>query len=147
VPKSGPKIEPKCNGPLARQNPAIAKPAMMSITPRCLLPALALVAMLALHAPARADSMFEISTDDLFEDNWSDQVVARGNVEIRYFGEIVSADEVVYDRRARKLSARGNVTFQDAEGKVTRASKLNLHDDARDAFVAYARRQKLRVDR
>jgi lipopolysaccharide assembly outer membrane protein LptD (OstA) len=91
--------------------------------------------------------MFEISMDELVEDNWNNQVVARGNVEIRYFGEIVQADEVVYDRRARKLSARGNVTFQDGEGKVTRASKLNLHDDARDAFIAYARRQKLRIDR
>jgi lipopolysaccharide assembly outer membrane protein LptD (OstA) len=121
------------------------KPVRSTVACRCL--ALALMAMLALPAPACADPMFEISMDDLFEDKWSDQVVARGNVEIRYFGEIVQADEVIYDRRARKLSARGNVTFQDAEGKVTRASKMNLHDDARDAFAAYARRQKLRIDR
>jgi lipopolysaccharide assembly outer membrane protein LptD (OstA) len=114
---------------------------------RSVLPALGLAAMIALNAPVLADPMFEISTDDLFEDSWSDQVVARGNVEIRYFGEIVQADEVVYDRRARKLSARGNVTFQDGQGKVTRASKMNLHDDARDAFLAYARRQKLRTER
>ena len=123
------------------------KPATTLLARRCFLPALALLAMSALYAPARADPMFEISMDELVEDNWNNQVVARGNVEIRFFGEILTADEVIYDRRARKLSARGNVSLLDGEGKVTRASTMNLHDDARDAFVAYARRQKLRIDR
>ncbi len=114
---------------------------------RRLLPALGLVAILALHPPAQADDMFEISMDDLVENRWGDQVIARGNVEIRYFGEILVADEVIYDRATRKLSARGHVTLTQADGTVTRASTMNLHDDARDAFVAYARRQKMRIDR
>jgi LPS-assembly protein len=115
---------------------------------RCFLPALGLAAMLALHAPAQAEeNIFEISMDELVENKWGDQVIARGNVEIRFFGEIVVADEVIYDRATRKLSARGHVTFTQADGTVTRSSTLNLHDDARDAFVAYARRQKMRIDR
>ena len=85
--------------------------------------------------------------DELVDDTWSNLVIARGNVEIRFFGEILLADEVVYDRRARKLSARGNVTLQEADGKVTRADALTLHDELRDAFVAYARRQNVRIDR
>ena len=85
--------------------------------------------------------------DELVDDSWGNRVIARGNVEIRFYGEILLADEVIYDRRSRKLSARGNIVLHDWEGKVSRASTMNLHDDLRDAFVAYARRQKMRVDR
>jgi len=85
--------------------------------------------------------------DELVEDSWNNRLVARGNVEIRFFGEILLADEIIYDRRARKLSARGNIMLQEADGKVSRADAMNLHNDLRDAFVTYARRQKMRVDR
>ena len=54
--------------------------------------------------------------DDLVDDKWNGQVIARGNVEIRFFGAVLLADEVVYDRGARKLSARGNVTL-DRRGR------------------------------
>ena len=112
------------------------------------LAALCLVLMLAAHVPALAQgSQLEISMDELVEDSWSDLIVARGNVEIRFYGEILLADEVAYDRSANKLTARGNVTLQDADGKLTRADRLALHDELRDAFVAYVRRQKIRKDR
>jgi lipopolysaccharide assembly outer membrane protein LptD (OstA) len=120
----------------------------MPFTRRCLLPALGLVAILLLHAPARSDeNAFEISMDDLVDDRGNGQVIARGNVEIRFFGAVLLADEVVYDRQQRKLSARGNVSFTAEDGTVTRAAAVNLNDDTRDAFVAYARRQKVRIDR
>jgi LPS-assembly protein len=106
------------------------------------------LAVLPLHVLAQAQgSALEISMDELLEDTWNNTVIARGNVEIRFFGEILLADEVIYDRRARKLTARGNITLQEADGKVTRAGAMNLHDDLRDAFVAYARRQNVRIDR
>lgn len=119
----------------------------MKFARRFLLLALCLIAILALCDPARAQgSSLEISMDELLEDKWSNTVIARGNVEIRFFGEILLADEVIYDRRTRKLTARGNITLQEGNGKVTRAGAMNLHDDLRDAFVAYARRQKVRID-
>lgn len=112
------------------------------------LAALCVFLTLAAHIPALAQgSQLEISMDELVDDSWSNLVVARGNVEIRFYGEILLADEVVYDRRARKLTARGNVTLQEADGKTTRTDALALHDELRDAFVAYARRQRLRIDR
>ena len=92
-------------------------------------------------------SQLEISMDELVEDSWNNLIVARGNVEIRFYGEILLADEVAYDRSANKLTARGNVTLQDAEGKVTRTKALSLHDELRDAFIAYVRRQKSRIGR
>jgi LPS-assembly protein len=110
------------------------------------LAAFCLLIVLAFHVPAVAQgSQLEISMDELVEDRWSNLIVARGNVEIRFYGEILLADEVAYDRSANKLTARGNVTLQDAEGKVTRTKALALHDELRDAFVAYVRRQKMRV--
>jgi LPS-assembly protein len=91
--------------------------------------------------------MLEISMEELIDDTWSNRVVARGNVEIRYYGEILVADEVAYDRATRKLTAEGHVSLTDAEGKVSRAGSLVLNDELRDAFVAYVRRQRVRIDR
>jgi lipopolysaccharide assembly outer membrane protein LptD (OstA) len=112
-----------------------------------ILAALLLSSALAWMPPLHAQGAMEISMDELVEDSWGNRVIARGNVEIRFFGEILLADEVVYDRRSRKLSARGRIVLQDADGKVSRADAMNLHDDLRDAFVAYARRQKMLIDR
>src|SRR5262249_33105330 len=71
------------------------------------LAAFCLFLMLAVHVPASAQgSQLEISMDELVEDSWSNLIVARGNVEIRFYGEILLADEVAYDRSANKLTAR-----------------------------------------
>ncbi|MFZ1104173.1 MAG: hypothetical protein WAN86_15240 [Hyphomicrobiaceae bacterium] len=116
------------------------------------LAALSLLLALALHLPAQPPahaqgSMLEISMEELVDDTWNRQVVARGNVEIRYYGEILVADEIAYDRDSRKLLARGNVSLTEADGKVTQADRLALNDDLRDAFVAYVRRQRIPIDR
>jgi LPS-assembly protein len=110
----------------------------------CLL--LALVLSIAAQPPAAAQgSMLEISMEELVDDTWNRQVLARGNVEIRYYGEILVADEIAYDRDSRKLTAKGNVSLTDADGKVTQTDQLTLNDDLRDAFVAYVRRQRIPI--
>lgn len=83
--------------------------------------------------------------EELVDDTWNRQVVARGNVEIRYYGEILVADEIAYDRDNRKLTARGNVSLTEADGKITRTDQLMLNDELRDAFVAYVRHQRIPV--
>jgi lipopolysaccharide assembly outer membrane protein LptD (OstA) len=128
------------------------EPAMLSRSAmRCLrcVP-IVLAAALVLMRPTTVGaqgSQLEISMDELVEDKWNNLVIARGNVEVRFYGEILLADEVVYDRHARKLSARGNVTLQEADGKITRSERMTLHDDLRDAFLAYVRRQKVETGR
>jgi LPS-assembly protein len=114
--------------------------------------ALCLVATLAGRLPAQAPalaqgSQLEISMDELVDDTWNNTVAARGGVEIRYYGEILNADEVSYDRSTGKLVANGNVSLQEVDGKVTHTDHLLLNDELRDAFVAYARRQRIRIDR
>jgi lipopolysaccharide assembly outer membrane protein LptD (OstA) len=133
-----PQNQPRDTGPKLPMSPAL---------PRALA-ALCLGLMLMLPIAAQSQgSALEISMDELVDDTWSNLVIARGNVEIRFFGEILLADEVAYDRRGRKLTAKGNVTLQEADGKVTRTETLGMHDELRDAFVAYARRQNVRIDR
>jgi LPS-assembly protein len=92
-------------------------------------------------------STLEINMDELIDDTRNGRVVARGNVEIRYFGEILLADEVIYDRTTRRLTARGRVRLQEADGKVSREEALYLTEDLRDAFVSYLRRQNIRIER
>jgi LPS-assembly protein len=109
-----------------------------------------LAARLPVLAPAPAvaqGSQLEISMDELVDDTWNNAIAARGAVEIRYYGEILTADEVTYDRSSRKLTAHGNVSLQEASGKVSQADSLVLNDELRDAFVAYVRRQRIRIDR
>lgn len=116
------------------------------------LAALCLLIALAVHLPAQPParaqgSMLEIFMEELVDDTWNREVVARGNVEIRYYGEILEADEIAYDRNSRKLMARGNVSLTEADGKITRSHALILNDELRDAFVAYVRRQRIPIDR
>ena len=107
-----------------------------------------LIALLPAQLPARAQgSMLEIFMEELVDDTWNRRVVARGNVEIRYYGEILQADEIAYDRDSRKLTAEGHVSLMEADGKVTRGDRLLLNDELRDAFVAYVRRQRIPIER
>jgi LPS-assembly protein len=106
-----------------------------------------LFCVLAMRPSAQAQgSTLEISMEELIDYTWSRRVVARGNVEIRYYGEILVADQVAYDRDSRKLTAEGNVALTEADGKTTRGDRLLLNDELRDAFVAYVRRQRIRID-
>ena len=105
---------------------------------------------LLLYAPILAhaqSSHFEINMDELIDDTQNGRVVARGKVEIRYFGEILTADEVSYDRGTRKLSARGHIQLLEADGKLSSGDAISLTDELRDAFVSYARRQNIRIAR
>ena len=121
---------------------------LLAVIVLCLpgVPAAGLTALAPVPALAQG-SQLEISMDELVDDTWNNSVAARGGVEIRYYGEILTADVVAYDRGTRKLTAHGNVSLQEANGKVSQADSLVLNDDLRDAFVAYARRQRIRIDR
>jgi LPS-assembly protein len=123
---------------------------LLAVVALCLVTALAgrVPAQFPALAPAQAQgSQLEISMDELVDDSWNNTVAARGGVEIRYYGEILNADEVVYDRSTGKLIANGNVSLQEVDGKVTHTDHLVLNDELRDAFLAYARRQRIRIDR
>lgn len=73
--------------------------------------------------------------DELVYDTKGSRVIARGNVEIFYNNNILTADEVVYDQGANTVAAKGNVEIKDQNGSITRADAIELTSDFRDAFV------------
>jgi LPS-assembly protein len=73
--------------------------------------------------------------DQLIYDKSGNRVIARGNVEIFYNDNILTADEVVYDQGAGTLTAIGNVTLKEPQGNIVRADRYTLTDDFRDGFV------------
>ncbi len=73
--------------------------------------------------------------DQLIYDTKGNRVIARGNVEIFYDDNQLTADEVVYDQGANTLSAVGNVVLREKNGNIVRAERYTLTDDFRDGFV------------
>lgn len=73
--------------------------------------------------------------DQLIYDTSGSKVTARGNVEIYYNENILTADEVVYDQGAGTLTAKGNVTLKEPQGNIIHADSYTLTDDFRDGFV------------
>jgi LPS-assembly protein len=73
--------------------------------------------------------------DQLIYDTSGTKVTARGNVEIYYNDNILTADEVIYDQGAGTLTARGNVTLKEPQGNIIHADTYTLTDDFRDGFV------------
>lgn len=73
--------------------------------------------------------------DQLIYDSEGDKVIARGNVEIYFNNNILTADEVVYDQGAATLTAVGNVQLKEPNGNVVRADRYTLTDDFRDGFI------------
>ena len=73
--------------------------------------------------------------DELVYDTKGNRVIARGNVEIYYNKNVLTADEVIYDQSANTLTASGNVELKEANGNVIRADRYTLTDDFRDGFV------------
>jgi LPS-assembly protein len=73
--------------------------------------------------------------DQLVYDTAGNRVIARGNVEIYYNDNILTADEVIYDQTAGTLTAIGNVTLKEPQGNIIRADRYTLTDDFRDGFV------------
>ncbi|HEX2843040.1 LPS-assembly protein LptD [Hyphomicrobium sp.] len=73
--------------------------------------------------------------DELIYDNNGNRVIARGNVEIYYNKNVLTADKVIYDQSANTLTASGNVELKEANGNIIRADNYTLTDDFRDGFV------------
>jgi LPS-assembly protein len=73
--------------------------------------------------------------DELIYDTKGNRTIARGNVEIFYNNNVLTADEVIYDQSANTLTAAGNVELKEANGNIIRADRYTLTDDFRDGFV------------
>jgi LPS-assembly protein len=76
-----------------------------------------------------------VTADEIQYDYTNERVSAVSRVQIHYAGSILEADKVIYDQKAKRLHAEGNVRLTDADGKIFYANMLELSDDFRDGFV------------
>jgi len=83
------------------------------------------------------DEPIKVRADRLTHNRDSGVAIASGDVIIDFGPYKLIADRVVYDPRADKLTAIGNVYFREPNGNVVRAEKLQLSDRFRQGFVDY----------
>ena len=76
-----------------------------------------------------------VQATELHYDYVNERVSAVGNVQIYHSGSTVEADKVMYDQRAKRLRAEGNVRLTEPDGKITYGDILELNEDFRDGFV------------
>jgi LPS-assembly protein len=74
---------------------------------------------------------FYMETDLLIRDGVSKTVTARGNVEARYQGRTLRAEEVDYDTASGIVTARGHVQIINSDGTAQFADEMVLDEDLR----------------
>ncbi len=88
-------------------------------------------------APEAEDAgLVSFAADELVYLEREDQVIATGNVLLRRADQVLTADRIVWDRRARTVEATGRVRVGDSSGNVVVADSLMLSDDLRDGAIA-----------
>ncbi len=101
-----------------------------------LLPQSTLAQTIADLAPDIApDTEMLLEADTLIYDNNDDTVTASGRVRIDYGGNRLVADQVIYDRRSRRLVARGDVQVVDQRGTTAYADEVDVTDDFAEGFL------------
>jgi LPS-assembly protein len=86
-------------------------------------------------AGAQGNPNMVLKASEMQYDQDKDIVTAIGTVQIYYNGRALQADRVVYDRKAKRVRASGNVVITEADGTITHADNFDLTDDFKDGFV------------
>ncbi|MCZ0734057.1 LPS-assembly protein LptD [Phreatobacter sp. AB_2022a] len=81
------------------------------------------------------NAQMQVNANQLVYDERTDRVSARGRVQIYYDGRTIEADQVSYDRRTNRMRATGNVRITEPSGIIAHAQDLELDQDFRDGFV------------
>ena len=95
----------------------------------------------AAPAPAPAvddglgDNGYYLESDLLIRDDANQQMIARGDVEARYQGRTLRADEVVYDTKTEVVTAHGHVTLINADGTAQFADDMTMDKDLKAGFA------------
>ena len=76
-----------------------------------------------------------VQADEIKYNYTNDTVAAVGNVQIYYGGATIEADQVIYDKKTKRLRAEGNARLTEASGRITYGQIIDLTDDYRDGFV------------
>jgi LPS-assembly protein len=95
----------------------------------------------AAPAPAPAvddglgDTGYYLESDLLIRDDANQKMIARGDVEARYQGRTLRADEVIYDTKTEVVTAHGHVTLINADGTAQFADDMTMDKDLKAGFA------------
>jgi LPS-assembly protein len=90
-----------------------------------------------------ADSGFYLEANELADDDANQKVTARGQVEARYQGRVLRADEVVYDVNTGVVTATGNVSIVNPDGTAEFAKSAVLDRElSQGVAMAFSSRLK-----
>lgn len=83
---------------------------------------------------SQTDRMLVDAAEMIYDRN-ANTITARGSVQIYYQGRILEADRVVYNQTTKRLFAEGNAKLTERDGSVAYSTRFELSDDFRDGFV------------
>lgn len=89
----------------------------------------------ATFTTTRSRSAMQVNAEQLVYDERTDRVSARGRVQIYYDGRTIEADLVTYDRRSNRIRATGNVRVTDPSGNIAHAQDLEFDQNFTDGFI------------
>lgn len=76
-----------------------------------------------------------VQAKELIYDSKANKVGATGNVQLYYQGRVLEADRVTLDRNTNRVFAEGNVRLTETNGTVSYADRTELTDDFKTGFV------------
>jgi len=78
---------------------------------------------------------YYLESDLLIRDDKSEVLTARGDVEARYQGRTLRAEEVIYDTKAGVITAKGKVALINVDGTAQFADEMTLDKDLKAGFA------------
>ena len=81
------------------------------------------------------DTGYYLESDLLIRDDANQKMIARGDVEARYQGRTLRADEVVYDSKTEVVTAHGHVQLINADGTAQFADEMTMDKDMKAGFA------------
>ena len=85
---------------------------------------------------AQDKAPMELEADSLSYLQKIDTIKAKGNVDVKYQGYHMTANEMSYDRKLGQITATGNVVLTSPNGDVHKADAFNLSGDMQKGTIA-----------
>lgn len=94
-----------------------------------------LTGMISSAKQPSTDEKMMIEADTVAYDMDADSVTATGRVVIYYLNHVVVADEVIVNRKTKRVTASGHVEITDPDGNVARGDRIDLDNDLANGIV------------
>lgn len=82
----------------------------------------------ALPSESASQDIIRFEADKVNYDSKQETVTANGGVVLRHGDQTVRADNIVWDRKAEKILATGNIRFVDVDGNIVYTDTVELTD-------------------